>query len=217
MLDDVDDVNVRTSILIALRHPENLLAIFEPRGSYGILFCRGFEHLTPGVEVDIEVAFQEPKLTFSTRGIVRWKRTAPAASLKAGVGVEFLEEEVPTRDLMLRFARGEPVPELRVRERRFPASIPVSMQMAGARLEGKTFNMSFSGAFLLVPRPPEEYAVVPLTLLPQDARRSLTLDAEVRWQRVNGVAGMGVRFLFDTDERRDAVKRLVEEIRRNLV
>lgn len=201
----------KPSVLVALRGRESFLRHFKQQGDRATLFVPGYDHLVSGCDIEIEVAFSEPPMTFASRGVVRWKRTKASASLPAGIGVEFLPEEAGTLELMVRFSRGEPIPELHPRARRFPAEVEVEFMLGGARMRANTQNISQTGAFISTSQTVEVNDVLPLRVL--EARNDFAVDTEVRWIRPGPCAGMGVRFLIDQSATAHHVYGLVEDVR----
>lgn len=211
----VSQVSARNpNVLVALKSPESFLTHYVDRGGNGTFFVPGHLELPPGTEVAVEVAFSEPALTFSTRGIVRWKRAKASRNLTAGVGIEFLPSETGTRDLILRFARGEPIPELHQRARRFPALVELEVLIGGARSRVMTGNVSLTGLFINTPRVAEVNSVVPVRLFP--GGEPVSVDTEVRWARIGESSGMGVQFLFDDRETVQHIRAFIAAVRQSL-
>lgn len=202
------------SVLVALKSPESFLTHYVDKGGNGTIFVPGHLDLPPGAEVGIEVAFSDPALTFSTRGVIRWKRAKASRNLSAGIGVEFLPDEAGTRDLILRFARGEPIPELQQRARRFPALVDIELLIGGARNRVMTGNISLTGLFIHTPRIAEVNSVVPVRLFP--GGDPLSVDTEVRWARNGESSGMGVQFLFDDRATAQHIRAFVAAVRQAL-
>lgn len=204
--------NSRPSVLIPLKSADAFLDYYTERGS-GTLFVPGYVDIPSGTEVTIEVAFSDPALTFSSRGVVRWKRSKSSRNLAAGIGVEFLPEEAGTRDLLVKFAKGEPIPELQQRARRFPVQMELDLLMGGAKMRARTQNISHTGAFIASPRLAEVHSVLPVTI---NGPEPFSVDAEVMWVRQGSSPGMGVQFLIDERATALHVRKLVELVRQDL-
>lgn len=200
------------SVLVPLKSAESFLDYYTDRG-FGTLFVPGYVDIPSGTEVTIEVAFSEPALTFTSKGVVRWKRSKASRNLAAGIGVEFLPDEAGTRDLLVKFARGEPIPELQQRARRFPATVGMELLMGGAKMRVRTQNISHTGAFIATPRLAEVRSVLPVTF---DGPEPFSVDAEVMWVRQGEAPGMGVQFLIDERTTALHVRKLVELVRQDL-
>ncbi|MEL6547689.1 MAG: PilZ domain-containing protein, partial [Myxococcota bacterium] len=153
----------KTSVLVPLKNAESFLDYYTDRGA-GTIFVPGYVEVPSGTEVTLEIAFSDPALTFTSKGVVRWKRSKASRNLAAGIGVEFLTEEQGTRDLLLRFAKGQPIPELQQRARRFPALLDLEVLMGGAKMRARTQNISHTGAFIASPRLAEVHSVLPVTI-----------------------------------------------------
>ena len=127
--------------------------------------------------------------------------------------MEFLTEEQGTRDLLLRFAKGQPIPELQQRARRFPALLDLEVLMGGAKLRARTQHISHTGAFIASPRVAEVHSVLPVTI---GGPEPFVVDAEVKWIRQGDMPGMGVQFLIDERATAQHVRDLVEKVRQDL-
>lgn len=210
-----DSASPNTSVLLALKTPEAFLNFYSDRGTCGTVFVPGHLDVVSGSRVDLDIAISDGTLTFGTHGIVRWKRTKASRGLAAGIGVEFHPSEIGTRDLILRFARGENVPELQQRARRFPASLELDLQNAGALRRVVMGNVSQTGLFVHTPRVSAIDTVIPVRIVSEGVR--LEVDAEVRWNQEAPVSGMGMRFLFENQRTLTQIRSLVEGIRRSMV
>ncbi len=202
----------KPSVLIPLKSAESFLDYYTERG-VGTLFVPGYVDIPSGTQVVIEVAFSDPALTFSSKGVVRWKRSKASRNLAAGIGVEFLPEEAGTRDLLVKFAKGESIPQLQQRARRFPAQLDLELLMGGAKMRARTQNISHTGAFIASSRLAEVHSVLPVTL---SGPEPISIDAEVMWVRQGDSPGMGVQFLIDERATALHVRKLVELVRQDL-
>lgn len=198
-------------VLVALRSPSDFLRLYSERNHD--LFAPECVDVEVGTVVDIEIAFSEPALTFSTRGVVRWRRTHASRGLVAGSGLDFLSTEMGTRDLLLRFARGLSIPDLHHRARRFRASVEMEVLVGGARRRIFTDNISHTGAFLRT-EALQGGGAVPVRIFGRE--HSVDLDAEVRWIRSDATRGVGVRFVFADAATRTSVRSLLREYRSSI-
>lgn len=212
----------RVQLLLPLRNRASFLEMYFSRGTgdgadAGGLFVPGELDVEPGDEVDVELHFIEEQVRFHTRARVKWKRNdAGRRAIPAGVGIEFLPSEQRTQQLVLRFAEGKESVHHVERERRWAVAVEVQISEPGRLIAtGLTDDLSEGGCFVLTAAQLAVGASVVLKLkAPGSLFGWLTLPATVAWRRQqSGRNGLGVEFAFDTDRKRERVKRIVHLLR----
>jgi Tfp pilus assembly protein PilZ len=199
-------------VLLPLRDHRAFLDYYFNQGGIGGVFVPGYVRLASAAEVDLEVAFAKEQVTVHSRGVIRWKRLTDKKSLPAGVGVEFLETERRTRDLLLEFAEGKQVTLNRRRSRRYPVMLEIEYTTNSVFLTDVTDDLSRDGASILTDHDVEVGEIITMRLKPP-GDVGLDVKAEVRWRHLQGRKGFGVRFIFDRPGSEKRVRDLIERIK----
>lgn len=207
------DIEIVPTVIFELPDRQAYLDAYFHQGALGGLFVPGHLMLRPGTEVQLQILFGDAGPTFRARGIVRWRRAQTAGGLVAGIGVEFLDSEKSTRDLLLEYAHGREVRVLQRRARRLPVRLQVEYATASAFLTDMTDDISEGGVFILSDDPPEVGAEVKLRLKPPGRFFAIKLRGEVAWRKVGDRSGFGVRFIFDKATTERKIRELVDDLR----
>jgi type IV pilus assembly protein PilZ len=189
------------------------LDAYFPNGALGGVLVETDADLPLGDEVALEIRFESgPKRPFHARVRVAWRRLRGKGSLRAGVGLEFLPTEREARDALLSFARGG---EITVPDRdheRIPADLKVLVRTPqGARVD-RSGDISEGGLFIRTPDMLPVGEALDMTIRPRFALRGIVLAGRVIWHRGGREPGMGVQFLFENEEQRRRVERLVSRL-----
>jgi len=125
------------------------------------------------------------------------------------MGDELRSESLPEAD-----ADGSPVENRR--HQRIPIQLAVDYRRTNSFLADYTRNISRGGTFIVTDRPLAVGTLFRFTLTVPTPRTSFELVGEVVWARSDGAEpGMGIRFVYDSDEDRqrmeDAMARLLVE------
>lgn len=209
-------MQIRPSVLLPLRDHRAFLSHYFNQGGIGGVFVPGHLRLASADEVDLEIAFAKEQVTVHARGVVRWKRLSSKKTLPAGIGVEFLETERRTRDLLVDFAEGRSVRLVRRRSRRYPVMLEIDYATDSVFLSDITDDISREGAFVLTDQTVEVGTVLALKLRPPGASTPIKVRGEVRWLQTEGRRGFGVRFIFDRPNAEESVLRLIDEIKQQV-
>jgi Tfp pilus assembly protein PilZ len=167
-----------------------------------------------GEEVELELRFQEERVTFFLVATVLWKR--PSSTRRAvppGTGLGFLPSDAHALSRVLAFVDGAPVSQKERDARRLP--IVVDVKIDGTPGTHKTEDLSSGGCFVLMPH------ILPLRSRVKVKVRSehalfgwLSVDGTVAWQRIDGdQTGVGVRFDIDSDRQRAKLDRLLQRLK----
>ena len=192
--------------LLTLAYPAASEFLSAYDASAGTLTARTKTEAKAGDELLVEVAF--PRLL--NRPILRTKVTA----VRNGELVLAIDAgDTPTRDFLVKNARGEVKPEdgTHREHKRIPTWLPVEYAHEGAPQKSVVEDLSAGGCFVRCPRPPNVAAPVTLTLFAPGDARPLLLSGVVAWVRDGDDAGFGVE--FDAPESPDG-KRLRQLLRK---
>lgn len=212
-------ISIRPTLLLAVSHREALLQNFQQQDGRTWLYVPGYLRRPVGEQVDLEIALAKERMLFHSRGVIRWKRMNGQRSLPAGVGVEFLEEEIDTRDLLLSFCSGDVANVHPRRHRRFPVIMPAECAVNGHTARGQTLDISREGACLaasseLDGTPLDAGQTLQLDLwLPR--QREIVLEAKVRWRQPSN-AKFGVQFTDMPLETQKRLSNFLAELKRQL-
>jgi uncharacterized protein (TIGR02266 family) len=187
---------------------------FDGQQGSGV-FVPGHTSRAVGSEVDLEIAFADEQMVFHSRGVVRSKRLVGRRDLPAGVNIEFLASEQNTRDVILAFAKGTPSPLVRRASRRLPIVLPVDLACEAGKSSASTEDISRDGAFIATEVRPKLGSLVELRLRPPGVK-AIRVRAEVRWLRGQGRPGMGVRFVFASDETQRLIAAFLDQVKQQL-
>lgn len=195
------------------QHGRTFLDHYFNQGGLGGVFVPGYVRLASAEEVDLEVVFAREQVTVHARGVIRWKRLTDKKSLPAGVGVELLDTERRTRDLLLEFAEGKRVHLARRRSRRYPVMLEIEYATDTVFLTDVTDNLSRDGASVLTDHDVEVGEIITMRLKPPGEAVAIDVKGEVRWRHEHGRKGFGVRFIFDRPGSENRVHGLIERIK----
>lgn len=212
----VGKLAIGKSVEFRLNRAQEFLDIYFNNGGMGGVLV----HLSAGVSVGdtcrLEFHFlrdDTDDVVFHSRGIARWNRPTAARGLPAGIGVEFLEGERETRDLLLDHAQGRQVHITSRRSRRFPVAVVVEYATDSVFLTDVTDDLSAEGCFLVSDSLLPPGSELKLTLKPPGERRGISLAAHVVWVRDEGLVGMGIEFARPGWSSRRRLKDLLAHIR----
>ena len=179
-------------------------------GSQG-LFVPGSDSPTVGEIVTVEIVFQGgPRMIL--RGRVTWRRTTGDARARAGVGVVIDAAEKPKIEYIPGYVRGG---LMDMREKR---RIPVRLRVAYSSPRGRRINftrdINEEGAFVRAAELLDIGSRTQLVITPPGEKyRPLEIQASVTRQQADGAdRGMGVRFLFASDEERERLVSFVQRL-----
>lgn len=189
------------------------LDAYFPNGALGGVLVETDADLPLGHEVQLEIRFDPgPRRPFHARVRVAWRRLRGKGSLRAGVGLEFLPTEREARDALLAFARGGEIALPDRGHERIPADLKVLVRTGrGSRVE-RSGDISEGGVFVRTPEALPVGEVLDLTIRTRFALRGISVTGRVIWHRSAPEPGMGVQFLFGSDEQRRRVAGLVARL-----
>ena len=158
--------------------------------------------LAPGTIVEVKIRFADRGLDFNVHGrVVDRLDDDPIAGLR----LAFLSEERTRQELVLMTAEGENVPYLRRHSQRIPCRLPTDVTIdGGTTFATYTTNISARGAYLLVDQAPAGTQLELSIVFPQ-RRKPVRLFARVAAAVAGPRRGVGVEFLFESRQQRDAV------------
>jgi uncharacterized protein (TIGR02266 family) len=160
-----------------------------------------------GENVLIEISFP----TLPNRPLLR---ASCCGLVTNGLRLELDEADGPTREFLVRLARGESIEGAVHREhKRFPTTLPVEYTVAGHKVKSHVEDLSAGGCFVRADRPPTIGQPVGLEITPPDETPPLKLEGLVAWVRDGKESGFGVE--FDAPESTDG-RRLRTMLRRAL-
>lgn len=213
-------VEILPTIVLELANRSAYLDSYYHQNDPGGVFVPGDITLEPGTEVQLELVFAREHRTFRCRGVVRWRRAQRARNLAPGLGIDFLDSEKNTRDLLLEFARGRSIKLFTRRDRRLPVKLEVHYATHSVFLADVTDDFSEGGMFVRTGDLLDVGTPLRIKLKPPGHLFAIRLRGEVAWQKSDGRRGFGVRFLFDKPSVRrkvaGLVARLREQVRRTL-
>ena len=174
-----------------------------------------------GEEVDLEITFEEEHVHFHVRGQVRWRRQGGGRrALLPGVGIEFMPFEQATQEQMLAFAHGTCSPPHQDREaRRYGMHVEVRTISDGVVAKHTTDDLGEGGCFVLMETPLDVGAELELKLKAPGALFGWITIAGivVRKRQDPGMTGVGVEFVFESERKRERVKKIVHVLRERMI
>jgi len=203
-----DDLEILPTIVLELPDRHAYLDVYYHQSDPGGVFVPGDLMLEPGTEVQLQIVFAVEHRTFRSRGVVRWKRAQRARNLAPGLGIDFLDSERNTRDMLLDFANGRSIKLFTRRDRRLPVKLEVHYATHSVFLADVTDDFSEGGMFICTDDLLEVGTPLRIKLKPPGRRFAIQLRGEVAWRQEDGRRGFGVRFLFD----KPAVKKKILEL-----
>jgi uncharacterized protein (TIGR02266 family) len=113
-----------------------------------------------------------------------------------GLRLELDEADGPTREFLVKLARGEPAHDAIHREhKRIPTTLPVEFQVGHqAKVSSHVEDLSAGGCFVRTDHPPHIGESVMLEITPPDETPPLKLSGMVAWVRAGKEPGFGVEF-----------------------
>jgi uncharacterized protein (TIGR02266 family) len=208
-------MQVRPTVLLALTTRRSFLDHYYDQGAPGV-FVPGYVNQSVGAEVDLEIAFAEEQMVFHSRGLVRSKRLVGRKDMPAGIGVEFLSSERRTRELLLKFANGHEVQITRRRSRRLPISLQVECTTPDGKKLEMTEDLSREGAFIRTDAVVPIGTIITVRFKPPGQKTTVSLKAEVMWQRHSERPGIGVRFVLDDSAPQRALAEFIDQVKDKL-
>ncbi len=203
-----------SKLSVTFEDGKSFLDAYFPNGSLGGVLADSSADLPLGALVDVELRFREgPRRPFRVKGRVAWRRLRGGGDLKPGVGVEFLATERAARDALLAFARDGQSAFIERSHERVPSKLKVKVK--GRSLPERSEragDLSEGGVFVAAPLVVPVGEEVVLTLRPPWSLRGFSVRGRVTWHRAGEERGMGVKFLFDSDEQRAKVASLVHQL-----
>ncbi|MBI5496077.1 MAG: TIGR02266 family protein [Deltaproteobacteria bacterium] len=208
----------RPTVLVPLRHRQSFLDQYIPGDGHGGLVVPGALRYRPGETLDLELNFLQEQRTFRLRGLVRWRDEpgGPPGQFP-GMGVEFLESERDTRDLVLDFAHGKDIAFTERSDHRFPVSLQIAYRSDSAFITDWTDDVSQGGAFIVTDRLVPLGTIMPLKVDVPGALLPLRLRGVVCWTRRAQPAGMGVKFLFESERQKKKMAALVAQLKSEII
>lgn len=174
------------------------LAAYQTQFRSGGLFVPTRAEYGLGAQVVVAVRFPELGAPVFVRAFVAWRRLARQRSrVRAGIGVEFLPQEMRKREFLLGVARGEIVDIHHRRHRRLPVQIQVGWRVKEDRdrFSAHVEDIAEGGAFIRTTEFRPVGSSVLLEVRAPGSERSLTIEGRVAWTcHTPGEEGMGVEF-----------------------
>ena len=192
------------------RREELMATLVDHAGSHAV-FIPGPCDIAPGSHVELSVVFQDEPRTFRMRGIVRWKRESIGHTLPPGIAVELLEDESPTRDLMIAYASGYELEWTARSERRLPVAHPISIASGNYLGNEVTADLSKGGAFITVGHMLPVGSDIDIKLKPEGELFVLRFSGTVMWQSTER-NGIGVKFQFPNSHVRQRFEAFVDRL-----
>jgi uncharacterized protein (TIGR02266 family) len=166
-----------------------------------------------GEPVQLEIRFEPgPKRPFHARARVAWRRLRGKGNLRAGVGLEFLPTEREARDALLTFARGGEMPTPDRGYERIPAELKVLVRTSQGSRPERSGDISEGGVFIRTPETVPVGQPLEMTIRPRFGLRGIPVTGRVIWHRGGAEGGMGVQFLFASEDQKHRVERLVARL-----
>ena len=211
-------VNARPAVHVPLRHRASFLEQYFPGDGHGGLVVPGNLHYQVGEAISLELSFLQEQRTFRMHGLVKWRQEAgEAPGTLGGLGVEFLEEEREVRDLVLDFAHGKDIKFVDRSDHRFPVTLQIAYRSDSAFITDYTDDVSQGGAFIVTDRVLPLGTVLPLKVKVPGSLLPLKLRGVVCWTRAQPPAGMGLKFLFETDRQKKKLQSLVAQLKSEII
>jgi Tfp pilus assembly protein PilZ len=167
-----------------------------------------------GQEVELELRFQEERVTFFLTAVVLWKRPSSSRrALPTGTGLGFLPSDAHALSRVLAFVDGAHVSQKERDGRRLPIVVDVKIDAADGL--HKTEDLSLGGCFVLLPRALPLRSRVKVKVRSEQALFGwLSIDGTVAWHRIDGdQTGVGIRFDIDSDRQRNKLDRLLHALK----
>ena len=113
-----------------------------------------------------------------------------------GLRLELDDADGPTREFLVKLARGEPADGAIHREhKRFPTTLPVEYTVGNSgRVSSHVEDLSAGGCFVRSDHPPHIGESVTLEITPPDETPPLKMSGLVAWVRAGKEPGFGVEF-----------------------
>lgn len=163
----------------------------------GVFIPTRFKH-ERGSPVLVEVRFPGLKSKVLIQGKVAWRRAGKrSASLRAGVGIEFLPTERRKRDYLLGVAQGTIVDRARRRHRRLPVQLNVDWREKSTNTwySSLTEDISEGGLFIRSDHLLSPGSSLVMELLAPGGQRKISVEGVVaRISNDESERGMGIEF-----------------------
>lgn len=187
-------------MIVIARNREDFLADFDGKAPGGAVFCPTRTKLEEGesVTVAVRVGRRQPPVLLGGR--VAWRRTGKhAQKIRAGVQVEFADEERAKVDYVLDLSKPGDEDRKRRRYERLPIEIPVAWRQAAGTppSQGVLRDIGQGGAFVSTKGGPGAAANDDLVLevSPPGAQVAMAFMARVAWVIPSGQnVGFGVKW-----------------------
>lgn len=186
------------SILIArFASGEEFLERFQDTFANGGLFYPTRKALEVGTSVVLDIRMALLKDAVLIRGHVAWRQRGKRGTpQRAGLGIEFENNETGKRDHLLALARGDRQPEEAQRKhRRLPVAIEIGWRVPSEtqRHQSSLDDIGAGGLFIRTDQRPAHGT--PLVLeLSAPMGGSQSIEGRVAWTRNTGIPGVGVEF-----------------------
>jgi Tfp pilus assembly protein PilZ len=165
------------------------LAVYQPSGGNGGVFCPTRSKLLPGDEVSVKVRLGRRQPPMVLLGHVAWRRPGRhLLKIRAGIGVEFLPNERVKCDYLLEMANSGSTVQSRRRHERVLVDLPIVWRPLGSteNLRGKLRDIGRGGAFVLSPASVPDESQVVIELAPPGAAVPMALIGRVAWTGKTG-------------------------------
>ncbi|MFC1609659.1 PilZ domain-containing protein, partial [Myxococcota bacterium] len=176
-----EEIQILPAIILEFADRRAFLDAYGGQHGTATVFVPGHVSLDLGTQVQLEIVFANEGHTFRTRGVMRWRRAQKSRNLTPGVGVEFLETEHKTRDLLLEFANGGETRFINRRDRRLPIRLRVQFTTESTSSTALTDDLSEGGMFIQTDEIPEIGTTVRIKLKPPGHMFAIQVRGEVAW------------------------------------
>lgn len=172
-----------------IKNVREFLAVYQPSGGNGGVFCPTRSKLQAGDPVSVKVRLgrrQPPMILF---GKVAWRRAGRhLLKIRAGIGVEFLPSEKAKWDYLLELASPGTSVQSRRRHERVLVDLPITWRPVGSTepLQGKLRDIGRGGAFVLSPASVPDESQVVIELAPPGAQVPMAFIGRVAWRGKTG-------------------------------
>jgi len=172
-----------------IKNVREFLAVYQPSGGNGGVFCPTRSKLQAGDPVSVKVRLgrrQPPMILF---GKVAWRRAGRhLLKIRAGIGVEFLPSEKVKWDYLLELASPGTSVQSRRRHERVLVDLPITWRPVGSTesLQGKLRDIGRGGAFVLSPASVPDESQVVIELAPPGAQVPMAFIGRVAWRGKTG-------------------------------
>ena len=186
-----DNVNVPadSSKEFVIKNVREFLAVYQPSGGNGGVFCPTRSKLKVGEPVSVRVRLGRRQPPMIMYGRVAWRRPGRhLLKIRAGIGIDFLPSDRMKCDYLLEMANSGASVQSRRRHERILVDLPITWRPLGSNdnLRCHLRDIGRGGAFVLSPASVPHDSQVVLEIAPPGAQVPMAFTGRVAWTGKTG-------------------------------